>query len=106
MHGDLDLNGHGVHDVLSFQSDNIMLKKEIDLSGHALKGGGSPILRKSGNLMRVETPTVFASDYNSGDVRLDRGKSAFSTAGLRNVGSLQFRTQRLVALRRFRWRGN
>ena len=36
MLGDIDLNGHGLHETLVVDSDKIKLSKNLDLNGHSI----------------------------------------------------------------------
>ena len=49
MHDDLDLNGHGIHEVLSFRSDNIVLQKHLDFNNRVVVNGGVPLLKYEDN---------------------------------------------------------
>ena len=56
MHEDLDLNGHGIDEVLSFRSDNIVLQKDLDLNNKVVINGGVHLLKYEDGSIKCLSP--------------------------------------------------
>ena len=60
MHDDLDLNWHGIHEVLSFRGD-ILLHKHLDLNGQRLTNGGPLLFRVENGVIRFFKPALLVN---------------------------------------------
>ena len=59
MHEDLDLNGRGIHEVLSFQSGNMLLHKNLDLNDKEVMENSQKVFEFRNDALQFLKPLGF-----------------------------------------------